>query len=136
VAALRRLLPQLSAAHAGPDAASLAKLLANPGVTVLVAHVGGNIVGTATLVVLPLLSQTRARIEDVVVDEAYRGRGVGATLTREAIRRAGVAGAAGVDLTTRPSREAANAMYQRLGFLPRETQAYRYELQASPERSA
>lgn len=128
VAALGHLLPQLSVSCAGPTAQTLARLLANPAVTVLVARAGDRIVGTATLVVLPLLSEIRARIEDVVVDQAYRGQGIGAALTTEAIRRAGEAGAAGVDLTTRPSREAANQMYQRLGFAVRETRAYRYEL--------
>ncbi len=69
----------------------------------------------------------RAWIEDVVVDEAVRGQGVGEALSREAVRRAAAAGARTVDLTSRPSREAANRLYRRLGFVERETNVYRYE---------
>ena len=70
----------------------------------------------------------RAWIEDVVVDEAARGQGVGEALNRAALERAATAGARTVDLTSRPSREAANRLYQRLGFEPRETNVYRYDL--------
>jgi ribosomal protein S18 acetylase RimI-like enzyme len=69
----------------------------------------------------------RAWIEDVVVDEAARGQGVGAALTNAAIRLANQRGARTVDLTSRPSREGANRLYQRLGFLERETNVYRFE---------
>ena len=69
----------------------------------------------------------RAWIEDVVVDESQRGQGVGEALTREALRRAAAAGARTVDLTSRPSREAANRLYRRLGFVVRETNVYRHE---------
>jgi ribosomal protein S18 acetylase RimI-like enzyme len=71
----------------------------------------------------------RAWIEDVVVDERARGRGAGAALTREAIRIAAESGARTVDLTSRPSREAANRMYRRLGFEARETTVYRIDAQ-------
>ena len=67
-----------------------------------------------------------ARIEDVVVDAAQRGKGVGEALTREALRVAQEAGVTTVDLTSRPSREAANRLYQRIGFEKRETKVYRY----------
>ena len=70
----------------------------------------------------------RAWIEDVVVDEAARGRGVGEALNRAALDRAAAAGARTVDLTSRPSREAANRLYQRIGFAPRDTNVYRYDL--------
>jgi ribosomal protein S18 acetylase RimI-like enzyme len=60
-------------------------------------------------------------------DQSARRRGVGEALNREAIARAQAAGARTVDLTSRPSREAANRLYQRLGFHPRDTNVYRYE---------
>ena len=69
----------------------------------------------------------RAWIEDVVVDESARGKGVGSALNVAAIERAQRVGARTVDLTSRPSREAANRLYQRLGFKPRDTNVYRYE---------
>lgn len=70
----------------------------------------------------------RAWIEDVVVDNAVRGRGIGDKLNRVALEKAAEAGATTVDLTSRPSREAANRLYQRIGFEKRETNVYRYKL--------
>jgi ribosomal protein S18 acetylase RimI-like enzyme len=80
-----------------------------------------------TLVVFPIPTGVRAWIEDVVVDESARGRGVGESLNLRAIELAEELGARTVDLTSRPSREAANRLYQRIGFVPRETNVYRYE---------
>jgi len=68
----------------------------------------------------------RAWVEDVVVDSSARGRGVAEMLCRDALNRACAAGARTVDLTSRPSREAANRLYERLGFVPRETNVYRW----------
>jgi ribosomal protein S18 acetylase RimI-like enzyme len=92
---------------------------------VLVARVDGEIVGASTVVVFPIPTGTRAWIEDVVVDEAARGRGVGAALIREAVRLARASGARTVDLTSRPSRRAANRLYERLGFELRDSNVYR-----------
>lgn len=129
VEAFTRLLPQLSASATPPDQASLRRLLAAEANTVLVARVDGRIVGTLTLVIFPLPTGLRAWIEDVVVDEAARGYGVGAALTEEAVRLADAAGARTVDLTSRPSRQAANRLYERLGFLVRDSHVFRYTLQ-------
>ena len=74
----------------------------------------------------PIPTGLRAWIEDVVVDETGRGRGIGAALTEEAIRLARAAGARTVDLTSRPSRAAANRLYERLGFQLRDSKLYRY----------
>jgi ribosomal protein S18 acetylase RimI-like enzyme len=71
----------------------------------------------------------RAWIEDVVVDEAARGTGVGEELCTRAIQLAKARGAKTLDLTSRPSREAANALYLRLGFSVRETNVYRYVIE-------
>ena len=79
-----------------------------------------------TLVVFPIPTGVRAWIEDVVVTASARGQGVGALLTREAVRIAGEEGARTVDLTSRPDREAANRLYARLGFERRETNVYRH----------
>jgi ribosomal protein S18 acetylase RimI-like enzyme len=95
---------------------------------VLVAREDEWIAGTLTLALFRIPTGIRAWIEDVVVDEEARGRGIGEALTREAIRRAGAAGARTIDLTSRPDREAANRMYEKLGFRRRETNVYRYEL--------
>ena len=59
----------------------------------------------------------------------YRGRGIGEALTRAALERARQEGARTVDLTSRPTREAANRLYQRVGFKLRQTNLYRYDLE-------
>ncbi len=116
VEAFRRLLPQLSTSAPPLDEEALAAIVAAPASTVLVAWVDGRIVGTLTLAMFPIPTGLRAWIEDVVVDEAARGHGVGKALTLEALRLAKEAGARTVDLTTRPSRVAAGHLYEGLGF--------------------
>ena len=127
VAAFRRLIPQLSSAPP-PDLQALKEILAAPSNTVLLAYDRGTIVGTLTLVTFRIPTAVRAWIEDVVVDTAARGRGVGEALTREALRIAAERGAKTVELTSRASREAANRLYLRAGFATRETNVYRYVL--------
>jgi ribosomal protein S18 acetylase RimI-like enzyme len=129
VKAFTRLMPQLSSSSPPPSQAQLAEMIASPTTTVLVARDDdGSILGTLTLVVFRIPTAVRAWIEDVVVDEAARGKGAGEALNRAALAAAGQKGAKTVELTSRPSREAANRLYQRLGFQRRETNVYRYEL--------
>ena len=129
VAAFTRLLPQLSRGAPVLTRAAIREIVEGPASTVLVARdgrAGGQIVGMLTLVVFRIPTGVRAWIEDVVVDEGVRGRGVGEALSQEAIRRAVGLGARTVELTSRPSREAANRLYQRLGFVRRDSNVYRY----------
>ena len=129
VAAFSRLIPQLSRTAAVPTPGLIREILEAEANTVLVARDlrdNGRIVGTLTLVVFRIPTGVRAWIEDVVVDEAMRGRGVGEALSQEAVRRAVSLGARTVELTSRPSREAANRLYQRLGFVLRDSNVYRY----------
>lgn len=128
VDAFSRLTPQLSSSNPAPNRDQLAGILASPGSSVFVARVDGRIVGSLTLVVFRIPTGMRAWIEDVVVDESARGHGVGEALNRAALDEARLRGASTVDLTSRPSREAANRLYQRLGFVKRDTNVYRYEL--------
>ncbi|MYA25338.1 MAG: GNAT family N-acetyltransferase [Acidimicrobiales bacterium] len=128
VGAFARLHPQLSSSTP-PDAAALERIVGHPANTVLIARDSADeIVGAMILVLFPLASGLRAWIEDVVVDEAARGRGIGAALNRHAIEIARQAGARTVDLTSRPDREAANRLYARLGFNQRNTNVYRLDL--------
>jgi ribosomal protein S18 acetylase RimI-like enzyme len=124
--AFGRLLPQLSRSAKALDAAALAKIVASPAVTMLLARGDGRIIGSLTLAMFPAPTGLRAWIEDVIVDESARGQGVGAVLTEEALRLARAAGARTVDLTTRPSRAAAGRLYERAGFQQRDTRVYRY----------
>jgi ribosomal protein S18 acetylase RimI-like enzyme len=131
VAAFERLIPQLSRSNPSPGREALARIVASDASILLVARApddDGHILGSLTLVVFPIPTAVRAWIEDVVVDEAARGRGVGEALSQAALERARAAGARTVDLTSRPSREAANRLYQRLGFVARDTNVYRYDL--------
>lgn len=134
VSAMRRLVPQLSRSSPVPGPAELGNIVASDASVLLMArHDSGALVGTLTLVLFRIPSGLRAWIEDVIVDEAWRGQGVGEALSQEAVRRATAAGARTVDLTSRPSREAANRLYRRLGFQPRDTNVYRWAGNA-PER--
>ena len=126
VDALARLVPQLSRTAASPGRVELAELLEQREATMLVAREGEAIVGVLTLLVFRIPTGTKARIEDVVVDESARGKGVGETLTREALRLAQEAGAVHVELSSHPSRAAANRLYRRLGFAARDTNVYRF----------
>jgi ribosomal protein S18 acetylase RimI-like enzyme len=125
VTAINRLLPQLSKSAAPLDAGALTRVANWDGNSLLLARAAGEIVGMLTLVTFPIPTGLRAWIEDVVVDESARGQGVGAALTEEAIRLARAAGARTIDLTSRPSRQSANRLYERLGFQARETRTYR-----------
>ncbi|MGW3497369.1 GNAT family N-acetyltransferase [Streptomyces sp. NPDC001020] len=127
--AFNRLLPQLSSTAEPLDHDTIDRVVACDANTVLVARTSDAIVGTLTLVLLPLPSGMRARVEDVVVDRTARGRGIAGLLTREALRIAQEAGALTVDLTSRPDREAANRLYVRLGFKARQSTVYRFPIE-------
>lgn len=128
-AAFGRLVPQLSRSNPPPTRDDVAAMLASPVIDQFVARDdGGTIVGVATLAVFRIPTAWRAWIEDVITDEAARGQGIGEALTRAMVERARELGCTTVDLTSRPSREAANRLYRRVGFEPRETNVYRYDL--------
>lgn len=131
VAAFTRLVNQLSRTSPPPTMADLAEMAAAPGTHLLLAQDdAGTVVGSLTLVVFRIPTGVRAWIEDVVVDESARRQGIGEALTRRAVELADEHGARSVDLTSRPSREAANRLYARLGFEQRDTNVYRHDLKA------
>lgn len=126
VEAFARLVPQLSSSSPPPTRAQLAELVDGRDTVLFLARVDGRIVGSLTLAFYRIPTGLKAWIEDVVVDDAVRGRGVGAALNEAALDEARGRGAKDVNLTSRPSREAANRLYQRIGFERRETIVYRY----------
>jgi len=129
VSVMARLVPQLSRSNPPPDAATLEAIVGSAASVLLLAlDEEGVVVGSLTLALFRIPTGLRAWIEDVVVDETVRGRGIGEALNREAIDRARAEGATTVDLTSRSSREAANRLYQRLGFEKRATNVYRLAL--------
>ncbi|MGH9224073.1 MAG: GNAT family N-acetyltransferase [Acidimicrobiales bacterium] len=125
VEAVQRLVRQVSSNAPLPTADEVAAIAASPASILLIARDGPHILGMLTLVLFRIPTGVRALIEDVVTDESARRRGVGTALTQEALRRAVEAGARTVDLTSRPSREDANRLYQQLGFQRRDTNVYR-----------
>lgn len=128
VAAFERLIPQLSSSSPPPGHAELAALVHGDDTIVFIARVDGVIVGSLTLAFYRIPTGLKAWIEDVVVDDAARGHGIGRRLNEAALDAARERGAKNVSLTSRPSREAANRLYQRIGFEIRETNLYRYDL--------
>jgi len=134
IEAVGSLVRQLSTSASVPTDAHLLEIVESSCTTLLLARdrsVDGKIVGMLTLVVFRIPTGVRAWIEDVAVDEAARGRGVGEALSREALRIATERGSRTVELSSRPSREAANRLYRRLGFMPRDTNVYRYTIERS-----
>ena len=129
VDALNELLPQLSSTAAVVTSDQLRDLVESPSTTLFMARMNGQRVGSLTLVVFRIPTGLRGWIEDVVVDESARGAGVGEALTRAAIDEAKRRGVRSLDLTTRPSRDAANRLYTRLGFERRDTNVYRYVIE-------
>ena len=135
VEAMERLIPQLSRSAKPLDAEACERFISQPGVHFLIyrpdtADARGEypILGMLSLAIFEIPTGVRAWIEDVVVDEAARGQGAGLKLVEAALEQAKKVGARTVDLTSRPSREAANRLYRRAGFEQRETNVYRVPL--------
>src|SRR5512138_370251 len=128
VEAFNCLVPQLSTTAKVPTRAEIQEMVDSPAVVLLMARDEGRLVGSLSLVVFRIPTGVRSWIEDVIVDQNTRGKGIGEALTRAAIDRAREEGARTVDLTSRPSREAANRLYQRVGFQQRQTNTYRYTI--------
>ena len=124
--AVRRLVPQLTLKPPTSDL-ELAALVQSEASTLLIARDDSNaIVGMACVSVYRVPTGVRAIIEDVVVDDAARGQGIGEALTRRCLNIARSRNAAHVTLTSNPAREAANRLYLRMGFTLRETNSYIY----------
>jgi ribosomal protein S18 acetylase RimI-like enzyme len=126
--AFQELVPQLTANHPPPDRSDVDALTASPGSILLIARGTDDepIIGMATLIVYCVPTGIRARLEDVIVDGSARRLGIGEALTREALRIAKESGADGVALTSSPRRDAANRLYQKMGFKPWKTNLYFY----------
>lgn len=131
VAAFARLIPQLSSSNSPPDRNALAEIVDNPHVFLFLARDrddADRVIGSLTLVTFRIPTGLRAWIEDVVVDDNTRRSGAATKLTTAALAKAKQLGVATVDLTSRPSREAANALYVKLGFELRTSNLYRFAL--------
>lgn len=128
LAALNDLLPQLSSSPRHLTREHLLDIINADATHLLMAEENGQYLGCLTLVVFKIPSGTRARVEDLVVQDNARGRGIGQALVGKAIQLARTRGAEATELTSHPSREAANRFYKKLGFEIRETNAYRCKI--------
>lgn len=131
IEAFARLIPQLSSSNPPPDRNALQAIVDSPSVYLLLAKDTDNdgfVVGSLTLATFRIPTGLRAWIEDVVVDDNIRRSGAATKLTLHAIELSKKLGCGTVDLTSRPSREAANALYQKLGFELRQSNLYRFDL--------
>ena len=124
---VNRLLPQLSKSAQPLTSGKLEEIVQSTHVHLFIAQEGAEVLGMLSLVVFPIPTGIRAWVEDVVVDELARGKGVGRALSEYAVQVANEKGALTVDLTSRPSRVAANQLYQKVGFQLRETNVYRFQ---------
>jgi ribosomal protein S18 acetylase RimI-like enzyme len=131
VAAMDRLIPQLSSSNPPPTRDELEAIVGSDTTILLLARDDSGVLGSLTLALFRIPTGLRAWIEDVVVDADARGKGVGRLLNEAALDLARRAGATTVDLTSRSSREDANRLYRRLGFVERETNVYRFVVQDS-----
>ena len=130
VDAITRLMPQLKLKYSSPTRSEIEALVASKASILLIVRYPDEIspiVGMLTLLIYRVPSGVRAHVEDIVVDESLRGQGIGEALIRHALNVAREAGANGVGLTTNPRRQAANRLYQRMGFNRWETNMYFYE---------
>jgi ribosomal protein S18 acetylase RimI-like enzyme len=129
--ACQRLIPQLTSNNPPPSRADLSLMISESATHLFLARdedpEAGEIVGLATLVLYRVPTGLRGYIEDVVVDKNVRGGGIGEALTRACLEWAEQSGCPQVMLTANPGREAANRLYQRMGFELRKTNVYRYE---------
>ncbi len=124
--AINGLLPQLSPSVVALEESDLRNIINSESTKLFLASDEDGVFGMLSLVLFRIPTGRKAWVEDVVVDEKARGRGVGKLLTEHAVNVAREHGAHSVDLTSRPSRAAANARYQRVGFEQRETNVYRF----------
>ena len=123
------LLPQLNPGRSLPARENIKVIIRSKNTHLFVAELkGGKIAGLFTLVTYDIPTGKKFWIEDVVVDQSQRGKGIGEKMMLFALDYARKAGARDVDLTSRPERIAANKLYQKLGFKIRNTNAYRYNL--------
>ena len=130
--AVQRLVPQLGPHKICPTWDEMTALIRSEAATFLIARYPeetSEITGILTLTIYRVPTGGRSIVEDVIVDENMRRRGIAETLMLRAIDLAREAGASGVSLTSNPKREAANKLYQSMGFQKRETNAYFYKLE-------
>ena len=127
VSAMATLVPLLAEKAKTPSFSDLQQITTADGTFFFVAEENGVILGTLTLVTYRIPTGKKAWIEDVVVEKNARGKGIGKLLLEHAMQFAAEQGMPKIDLTSNPTRVAANELYKKIGFQLRDTNVYRYE---------
>ncbi len=112
--------------HLTPD--YLKKMIDNPLTVIFVALDDNRIIGMATMITYHKLSKHKAFVEDVVVHEEYRRKGIGKSLMNAVIDKAKELRIDTIHLTSNSKRVAANMLYQKLGFRKYDTNYYMFDL--------
>ena len=128
VVAFERLIPQLADDLQASSRSGLEALIATESSILFLAEIDDCIVGTVTLLISMMPSGKKGRIEDVIVDAQVRGKGVAMAMMQVVIDYAREAGIHKLDLTSNPQRVAAHKLYEKCGFVKRETSIFRLEL--------
>ncbi len=126
--AMHYLIRQLNDQADLPDIDAINEIIQSDSTQLLMVREDDSWAGSLSLVIYQIPTGQQARIEDVIVDLRFRGRGLGKILMEEAVRRARKAGAASLSFTSRPAREAANKLYQSMGFKLHDTNVYKMDL--------
>ncbi len=122
---VNHLLGQLSSSASPLITKDLRSILESDASRLLIAKNAEVVVGMLTLMIFRIPTGLRGLIEDVVVCESVRRKGIGALLIQSAINIAEAEGARTLDLTSRPERHATNQLYEKLGFSKRDYNVYR-----------
>lgn len=125
---INMLLLQLSSRKYQMDMQQLKSVLEDKNNMVMVLRDHDLIVGMITLVILHQTTGNKGYIEDLVVDEKYRGKGFGEKLVRHAIATARKMKLDSVELKSERYRMAANKLYHKLGFEMKDANVYKIKL--------
>ena len=132
-AALARLLPQVSSRAAPLTVERAREVVGNSSTYVAVACRGDEVLAMGLLVTCTTLAGQFGLVEEVAVEESARGHHLGVRVMVHLVTLAKTLDLEFLELTSRPSREAANGLYQSIGFRRRETNVYRHNLEELPE---
>lgn len=125
---INSLIGQLSDTASRITANDLERLTASAASHLFLANADGKTVGMCTLAVYDAPTGRKAWIEDVAVDSCFRGLHIGRRLVERAVEEARKYAPCTLMLTSRPTRVAANALYQSSGFEKKETNVYKMKL--------
>lgn len=133
----RQLQPGDPVLEDGSDAVVFEQILGTPGLRLLVLEQDGAVVATTYLNVIPNMTRSAspyAVIENVVVEETLRNRGLGKRILESTLQAAWDAGCYKAMLLTGSRNPATHAFYRACGFSENEKRAYVAHPSSRPPR--